>query len=130
MAVSDRILVTAPRLLWPLAALALCLLAGCGGDASRPARATPHPPPPPAVPPARPRAIEPPARAPRFSRSDLRRLAERMAAPWPRVQKGSGTFPDYTDTSPVVPDTRYGDAFMGYALVRVGLRTHRRKLVR
>jgi hypothetical protein len=53
-----------------------------------------------------------------------------MAAPWQRVQADSGTFRDYTDTSPVVPDTRYGDAFMGYALVRVGLRTHRRRMVR
>ncbi|HKP90953.1 MAG TPA: hypothetical protein VJT75_13380 [Thermoleophilaceae bacterium] len=59
-----------------------------------------------------------------FTRSDLRAYAESMAAPWPQIQKDNGTFPDYTDTAPDdEPDTRYGDAFMGYALVRFGLRT-------
>jgi hypothetical protein len=52
-----------------------------------------------------------------------------MARPWPLVQRRSGTYRDYTDDSPVVPDTRYGDAMMGYALVRAGLRLHDPKLV-
>lgn len=65
-----------------------------------------------------------------MSRAEVRALEERMARPWPRVQRRSGTFPDYTDNSPIVPDTRYGDAMMGYALVRAGLRLHDRKLVR
>ena len=119
--------------LWPLAAMPLCLLAACGGDASRPAHARTHTAPPPPVtpvPPPRPPPVAKPAPEPRFSRADLRRLERRMAAPWRRAQADSGTFEDYTDTSPVVPDTRYGDAFMGYALVRVGLRTDSRRLVR
>jgi hypothetical protein len=87
-----------PRRLWLPAAVAVCLLAA-SGTAS---------------------AVEP-----QFTRSDLRAYAESMAAPWPTIQKGNGTFPDYTDTAPdEEPDTRYGDAFMGYALVRLGLRTH------
>lgn len=53
-----------------------------------------------------------------------------MARPWPSIQRRSGTYPDYTDDSPVVPDTRYGDAMMGYALVRAGLRLHNPKLIR
>jgi hypothetical protein len=53
-----------------------------------------------------------------------------MARPWPLAQSRSGTYRDYTDDSPVVPDTRYGDAMMGYALVRAGLRLHRPKLIR
>src|SRR5919202_446633 len=61
---------------------------------------------------------------PEFARSDVKALANAMAAPWPAIQKDSGTFPDYTDTAPdEEPDTRYGDAFMGYALVSFGLRT-------
>ena len=86
-----------PRRLWPAAAVLVCLLAA-------PATAS---------------AVEP-----QFTRSDLKAYAESMAAPWPAIQKDDGTFPDYTDTAPDdEPDTRYGDAFMGYALVRLGLRT-------
>ena len=53
-----------------------------------------------------------------------------MAQPWPSVQRRSGTYRDYTDDSPVVPDTRYGDAMMGYALVRAGRRLHYPRLIR
>jgi hypothetical protein len=53
-----------------------------------------------------------------------------MARPWPSVQSRSGTYRDFTDDSPIVPDTRYGDAMMGYALVRAGLRLDDPKLVR
>jgi hypothetical protein len=53
-----------------------------------------------------------------------------MARPWPSTQRRSGTFIDYTDDSPTVPDTRYGDAMMGYALVRAGRRLHDPKLIR
>jgi hypothetical protein len=82
---------------WLLAAVPACLLALCGSAG---------------------------AVTPEFSRSDLKAYADQMAAPWPTIQKDSGTFPDYTDTAPDQdPDTRYGDAFMGYALVRFGLRT-------
>jgi hypothetical protein len=53
-----------------------------------------------------------------------------MARPWPSVQRRSGTYRDYTDDSPIVPDTRYGDAMMGYALVRAGLRLDDPRLIR
>jgi hypothetical protein len=88
-----------PRRLRPaVVAVALACLLACAGTAS---------------------AVEP-----EFTRSDLRSYADSMAAPWPAIQKGSGTYPDYTDTDPSSdPDTRYGDAFMGYALVRFGIRT-------
>jgi hypothetical protein len=52
-----------------------------------------------------------------------------MARPWLSVQRRSGTYRDYTDDSPIVPDTRYGDAMTGYALVRAGLRLHDPKLI-
>ena len=53
-----------------------------------------------------------------------------MARPWPSAQRRSGTYIDYTDDSPTVPDTRYGDAMMGYALVRAGRRLDDPKLIR
>jgi hypothetical protein len=87
-----------PRRPWLAAAVLVCLLAA-SGTAS--------------------------AADPEFSKSDVKAFADSMAAPWPAIQKSSGTYPDYTDDNPqYVPDTRYGDAFMGYALVRFGLRTH------
>ncbi|MEA2308611.1 MAG: hypothetical protein QOI65_897 [Thermoleophilaceae bacterium] len=69
------------------------------------------------------------AAAPEFSRHDVKAMAEAMAAPWPGTQDSAGTFDDYTDHEARKPDTRYGDAFMGYALVLVGLRTHDQKLI-
>ena len=92
-----------PRRLWLAAAVGACLLVPCASAS---------------------------AVTPQFSRSDLDAYADAMAAPWPKIQKDSGTFPDYTDTDPsYVPDTRYGDAFMGYALVLRGLHDHDNDLI-
>jgi hypothetical protein len=66
---------------------------------------------------------------PQFSKADVDAMARAMAAPWPKVQKFNGTLADYTDNSPSEPDTRYGDAFMGYAMVKLGLRDHDDTLV-
>jgi hypothetical protein len=62
------------------------------------------------------------AAAPEFTNADVASMARAMAAPWPGIQKINGTLPDYTDDAPTEPDTRYGDAFMGWALVMVGRR--------
>jgi hypothetical protein len=66
---------------------------------------------------------------PEFSRDDVKAMAAAMAAPWPGTQDDAGTFDDYTDHETRKPDTRYGDAFMGYALVLVGLRTGDQTLI-
>jgi hypothetical protein len=54
-------------------------------------------------------------------------LAREIAAPWPPIQGPAGNLPDYLDgiVGPPVPafvGTRYGDAFMGFALMQVGAR--------
>jgi hypothetical protein len=76
------------------------------------------------APAARPSAAPAPAgpATPEFSKDDVEAMARAMAQPWPTVQKLNGTLADYSDDSPTEPDTRYGDAFMGYALLQVGLR--------
>src|SRR4051812_8933040 len=91
-----------PRRPWLAPAVAACLLALCGTAS---------------------------AAGPEFSRTDVKAMAAAMAAPWPGTQDGAGTFDDYTDHETRKPDTRYGDAFMGYALVMVGVRTHDQKLI-
>ena len=49
-----------------------------------------------------------------------------MAAPWPAIQRPDGSLPDYldavSDSYGGFPDTRYGNALMGYALLQTGLR--------
>ncbi|HKP90951.1 MAG TPA: hypothetical protein VJT75_13370, partial [Thermoleophilaceae bacterium] len=81
-------------------------------------------------PPPRPRVASTAPSVPHVSRAKVRALERRMARPWPQVQARSGTYFDYTDDSPTIPDTRYGDAMMGYALVRAGRRLHDPKLIR
>ena len=53
-------------------------------------------------------------------------LARTMAAPWPAVQRADGSLPDYLDAVSGAyggfPDTRYGNALTGYALLQTGLR--------
>ena len=63
--------------------------------------------------------------APERRRIELRwrELARRMAAPWVRLQRPDGRFPDYTDRYiPGLPDTRYGESVLGYALLQTGIR--------
>ena len=61
-------------------------------------------------------------------------LAERIAAPWPGLQNGNGTYQDYVyggDVShclvrqckPGLGNARYAEAVLGYALLRTGVRT-------
>lgn len=73
-------------------------------------------------------ASAPPATA--ATSADWRALADRMAAPWPALQKGDGELIDYMDeyTNPggKPGGTRYGDALMGYGLIQVGLRSGNR----
>ena len=68
---------------------------------------------------------EPPAAAGAIER--WRALARDIAAPWPSIQERSGRLPDYMDER---YGSRYGDAMMGYALVRTGLREGNRGMVR
>jgi hypothetical protein len=56
-----------------------------------------------------------------------RSLARDIAAPWPAIQRRSGMLPDYMDER---YGSRYGDAMMGYGLVRTGLREGNRAMVR
>ena len=53
-------------------------------------------------------------------------LARTMAAPWPAIQRADGSLPDYLDAVSGAyggfPDTRYGNALTGYALLQTGLR--------
>jgi hypothetical protein len=64
-----------------------------------------------------------PAAAPASGWSEL---ARSMAAPWPAIQRPDGSLPDYLDSVSEAyggfPDTRYGNALMGYALLQTGLR--------
>jgi hypothetical protein len=73
----------------------------------------------------------PPAEA--ATSADWRALADRMAAPWPGLQRDDGELVDYMDeyTNPggTPGGTRYGDALMGYGLIQVGLRTGNRSYV-
>jgi hypothetical protein len=65
--------------------------------------------------------------------ADWRALADRIAAPWPKLQKGEGELIDYMDeyTNPggKPGGTRYGDALMGYALIQTGLRQNNRAYI-
>ena len=53
-------------------------------------------------------------------------LARAMAAPWPAIQRPDGSLADYldevSDSYGGFPETRYGNALMGYALLQTGLR--------
>jgi hypothetical protein len=90
--------------------LLVVILAGGGGDKEPATQPTPAYPAKPA--PERGRV------APRW-----RELARAMAAPWVRLQRPDGRFPDYTDRYiRGLPDTRYGEAVLGYALVQTGVR--------
>ena len=63
-----------------------------------------------------------------------RAMARELAAPWPGLQLDSGELPDYLDGIPAQGGkgggTRYGDAFMGYALIQTGLREGNRTYIR
>ena len=91
------------RRLWPAVAVVVCLALG-GGTAA--------------------------AATPQFTKSDVEAMAKAMAAPWPGTQDNAGTFDDYTDNLPRKPDTRYGDAFMGWALVQLGIREGDERLIK
>jgi hypothetical protein len=60
--------------------------------------------------------------------------ARSMAAPWPAVQRPDGSLPDYLDAVSRAyggfPDTRYGNALMGYALLQTGLRERDERITR
>ena len=50
----------------------------------------------------------------------MRALAREMAAPWPGLQLPEGTFPDFLHGDQPPRSTRYGEAVLGYALLRPG----------
>lgn len=56
-----------------------------------------------------------------------RSLAREIAAPWPSLQERSGRLRDYMDER---YGSRYGDAMMGYGLVRTGVREGDGRLIR
>jgi hypothetical protein len=58
-------------------------------------------------------------------RSVARQIARQAAAPWPGLQRASGSFRD-----DVRWPTPYGEAILGYGLLGVGLREHDDRLVR
>src|SRR4051794_10514894 len=93
-------------------------------ERARPAPTATAPPPTPAPARAAPR--------PHGPRAQWLHLARALAAPWPRLQRRAGNFPDFTDG--LIPgqsgaDTRYGDAVLGWALMEQGRRTRGRRLV-
>ncbi|HZH25273.1 MAG TPA: hypothetical protein VEY49_10235 [Solirubrobacteraceae bacterium] len=59
-------------------------------------------------------------------------LAHELAAPWPGIQRPDGSLADYlddvSDSYGGFPDTRYGNALMGYALLQTGLREGDRRI--
>src|SRR2546423_4495259 len=65
----------------------------------------------------------PAAAAKPYTRADLRNYAVRIAQPWMAIQRDFGRYPDYLDYPGGEWGTRYGESVMGYALVRLGLRT-------
>jgi hypothetical protein len=67
--------------------------------------------------------VQPPPRAVERWRA----LAREIAAPWPALQERSGRLRDYMDER---YGSRYGDATMGYALVRTGVREGNRRLIK
>ena len=56
-----------------------------------------------------------------------RALARDMSTPWPSLQERSGRLLDYMDER---YGSRYGDATMGYGLIRTGLREDDRRMIR
>ncbi|MEJ7715273.1 MAG: hypothetical protein WKF40_06035 [Thermoleophilaceae bacterium] len=69
-----------------------------------------------------PRADDPPQPPPERRGLDEARL--RHGAPWPGLQRTSGSYRDYLKQS-----TRYGDATLGYALLQHGILTKDRRLI-
>ena len=56
-----------------------------------------------------------------------RALAREMASPWPSLQRRDGYLVDYMDER---YGSRYGDATMGYGLIRTGVREGDRSMIR
>ena len=75
--------------------------------------------------PARAQYEDPVAEPPTVER--WRVLARDIARPWPSIQERSGRLPDYMDER---YGSRYGDATMGYGLIRTGLREGDRPMIR
>jgi hypothetical protein len=63
------------------------------------------------------------------SANPVARFIDRLAAPWPKVQKPAGRHFAGHYREPVSGGTRYGDSLMGYAEILTGLRTHKPHLV-
>ena len=52
----------------------------------------------------------------------VRELADRIAEPWPFLQRPNGSFADYMAARGVPERDLYGEAMLGYALMHVGIR--------
>jgi hypothetical protein len=59
-----------------------------------------------------------------------RALSQRIAEPWPAIQLADGRYPDYMiRLAPHPRRDRYGEAFLGYALVQNGLRDGDQRMI-
>lgn len=51
-------------------------------------------------------------------------VAEPIAAPWPALQRIDGSYPDFMATRGAAARDLYGDAMLGYGLLKTGLERH------